>query len=204
MWLKVPNHLCQLAVGMIVVAIDIQLCDVVVGFMLCWHILSEHDVPAVCPVSLCMSCQSEHRQFHAPCNQLRPSFGQCAMQDVPPRWWAVEVMSAMKRLVYFDAERQEILCPPAARAEVGIFAVYLELPSMSQGIEHGVEHVVQFYKEAAALSHMIDESAVVRLVQLSVLFVIHKMQFISFRILIDTALVGKTAPQWLNANDRLA
>lgn len=204
MWLKVPNHLCQLAVGMIVVAIDTQFCDVVVGFMLCRHILSEHDVPAVCHVSPCMSCQSEHRQFHAPCNQLRPSLGQCTMQDVPPRGWAVEVMSAVERLVYFGAERQEILCPPAARAEVGIFAVYLELPSMSQGIEHCVEHVVQFYKEAAALSHMIDESAVVRLVQLSVLFVIHKMQFVSFCILIDTALVGKTAPQGLNANDRLA
>ena len=67
----------------------------------------------------------------------------------------------MEWLMDFLTERQEEFCPSLACPEVGIFGIKLEPISVSQTIEHGVNHVVQLHEEPAVNACMIDEPPVV-------------------------------------------
>ena len=70
----------------------------------------------------------------------------------------MEVVLSVKRLVHLLTKRQEILCPPNARTEVGIVGIELEPDSMSQTIEHRIHHVVDLDEQTAVNADMIHHS----------------------------------------------
>jgi hypothetical protein len=78
----------------------------------------------------------------------------------------MQVVLVMKRLVDFLAERLEIFRPPLACSEVRVFGIELESIPLCQAIEHGIDHIVQFYAEATVNAGMVDESLAERTVDL--------------------------------------
>ena len=69
----------------------------------------------------------------------------------------MQVVLVMKRLVDFLAERLEIFCPALTCSEVRVFGIELEPIPLFQAIEHGIDHIVQFYAETAVNARMVDK-----------------------------------------------
>jgi hypothetical protein len=76
----------------------------------------------------------------------------------------MQVVLVMKRLVDFLAERLEIFCPALTCSEVRVFGIELEPIPLFQAIEHGIDHIVQFYAETAVNAGMVNESPAKRTV----------------------------------------
>ena len=85
-----------------------------------------------------------------------------------PLRWTMQVVLVMKRLVNFLAERFEIFRPALTSSEVRVIGIKLEPISLSQAIEHGIDHIVQFYAETTVDAGMVYESPAERTVDLLV------------------------------------
>ena len=72
----------------------------------------------------------------------------------------------MKRLVDFLAERLEIFRPALTSSEVRVIGIELESITLCQAIEHGIDHIVQFYAETTVDTCMIDEPLAERTIDL--------------------------------------
>ena len=72
----------------------------------------------------------------------------------------MQVVLVMKRLVDFLAERLEIFRPALTSSEVRVIGIELESITLCQAIEHGIDHIVQFYAETTVNARMVDKSPV--------------------------------------------
>ncbi len=70
----------------------------------------------------------------------------------------MEVVLPVKRLMYFLAKRQEILCPSSTRTEVGILGIELEPEMVNQAVEHRIHHVVHLDEQATVNADMVHHS----------------------------------------------
>lgn len=70
----------------------------------------------------------------------------------------MEVIPMMEWLMNLRTERQKVFGPACARSEVSILGIELELDAMIETPQHGVEHKVKLYEEAAVFSDMVHES----------------------------------------------
>ena len=70
----------------------------------------------------------------------------------------MQVVPVMERLVNFFTEWYEVFRPTLTCSEVRIVRIELEPIPLCQAIEHGIDHIVQFYAEATVNARMVDKS----------------------------------------------
>ena len=78
----------------------------------------------------------------------------------------MQVVLVMKHLVDFLAERPAIFRPALTCSEVRVIGIELESIPLCQAIEHGIDHIVQFYAETTVDTCMIDEPLAERTIDL--------------------------------------